>query len=55
MVNKLILYAAIMTLRLVELPASLIISSVSGILNGVSLVLTAAACLLFLGPFEPLK
>jgi hypothetical protein len=49
MVNNLILYAAIMTLWPIALPDSLIISSVSGIVNVMCLVLTAAASLLILG------
>jgi len=45
MVNNPILYAAIMTVWHVTFPGFLIISSVSGIVNVISLVLTAAACL----------
>ena len=49
MVKNPILYAAIMALWHVALPGFLIISSVSGIVNVMSHVLTAAACLLILG------
>jgi hypothetical protein len=49
MVNNLILCAAIMTLWPIALPVSVIISSVSGIVNVMSLVLTAAVCLLIFG------
>ena len=49
MVNNPILYAAVMTLWLVAFPGFLIISSVSGIVNVMCLVIPAAACLLILG------
>ena len=50
--NNPILYAAIMMLWLVALPGFLIISSVSGIVNVMCLVITAAAYLLILGSLE---
>ena len=46
MVNNPILYVAVMTVWHVAFPGFLIISSVSGIVNVMSLVLTAGACLL---------
>ena len=49
MVNNPILYAAIMIMWFVALPGFLIISRASGIINVVSLVLRATACLLILG------
>ena len=49
MVNNPILYAAIMVLWLVELPVFLIISVVYRIVNVMSLVVPATACLLILG------
>ena len=48
MVNNPILYAAITIMWFVALPGFLIISSVSGIVDVMSLVLTANACLLIL-------
>ena len=47
-VNSPILYAALMILWLVALPAFQIISSVSGIVNVISVVVPATACLLIL-------
>jgi len=49
MVNNPILFPAIMTLWLVAFPGFLIISSVSGIVNVMSHIISAAACLLILG------
>jgi hypothetical protein len=49
-VNKPIFYVAIMILWLVAFPGFLIIYCVSGIGNVMSVVVTAAACLLILGP-----
>ena len=46
------LYAAIMVLWFVALPGLQIISSVSGIVNVMSLVLPATACLLIVGSLE---
>jgi hypothetical protein len=51
MVNNPIFYAAIMTLWIVALPGFLIISSVSGIVNVMCHVITAAIYLLILGSF----
>ena len=47
-VNNPILYAAITTLWLVQFPGFIIISSVSGIVNVMCLVVPVAACLLIL-------
>ena len=52
MVNNQILYAAIMTPWLVALPGFLIISSVSGIVIVMSLVVPATAYLFILGSLE---
>jgi len=52
MVNNPILYAAIMTLWLVALQSFVIISSVSGIVNVMCLVVPAAACLLILSTLD---
>jgi hypothetical protein len=49
MVNNLIFYAVIMTLWHIAFPGFLIISSVSGIVSVMSVVVPAAACLLILG------
>ena len=49
MVNNPILYAAIMTLWLVAFPGFLIISSVSGTVNVMCLVVPVAACFLISG------
>ena len=51
MVINPILYAAIMTLWLVVFPDFLIISSLSGIVNVMSVVVPATACLLILYSF----
>ena len=51
MVNSQILYAAIMILWLVALAGLLIITSVYRIVNIMSLVVPATACLLILGSF----
>ena len=50
--NNQFFYAAIMTLWLVALPGFVIISSVSGIVNVVCLVIPAAACILILVSLE---
>jgi hypothetical protein len=52
MVNNPLLDAAIMTLWHVALPGFITISSVSGIVNIVCLVMPATACLLSFGLFE---
>ena len=52
MVNNPILCTAIMTLWLVALPGFLIISSVSGIVNVMSLVVPVACSLHILGSME---
>jgi hypothetical protein len=49
MVNNPIFYAPIMTLWLVALPGFLIISSISGVVNVMSIVVLVAACFLVLG------
>ena len=49
MFNNPILYGAIMMLWLVAFPGFLIISSVSGIVNVMSVVVPANPCLLFWG------
>ena len=54
MVNNPILYAAIMTHWLVAFPGFLIVSSVSGIVNVMCLVVPVAACLVILGCLEAL-
>jgi hypothetical protein len=51
MVNNPILYAAIITLWIVALPGFLIISSVSGIVDVMCLVIPEAIYLLILGSF----
>ena len=52
MVNSPILYGAIMTLWLVALPGFLIISSVSGIVNVLSIVVPTVPSLHILGSME---
>ena len=52
MVNNPILYAAIMTHWLVAFHGFLIVSSVSGIVNVMCLVVPVAACLVILGSLE---
>jgi hypothetical protein len=52
MVNNPVLYAAIMLLWLVALPAFQIVPSVSGIANVTCLVLPTTACILIFGSFE---
>jgi len=52
MVNNPFLYAAIVTLCLVALPGFLIVSSFSGIVNVMCLVMPAAVCLLIFGYLE---
>jgi hypothetical protein len=52
MVNNPVLYAAIMILWLVVLPAFEIISSVLGTVNVTSAVVPVLACLLILGTLE---
>jgi len=52
MVNNPLLYAAIVTLCIVALPGFLIVSSFTGIVNVMCLVVPAAACLLILGSLE---
>jgi len=47
-----VLYAAVVTLCLVALPGFIIVSSVSGIVNVICLVVAAAVCLLILGSLE---
>jgi len=52
MVSNRVLYAAIVTLCFVALPGFRIVSSVSGIVNVMCLVIPAAASLLILGSLE---
>jgi hypothetical protein len=52
MFNNPMLYAAVMMLWLVAFPGFVIISSVSGIVNIMCLVIPDAACLLILGSLE---
>ena len=52
MVNNPVLYATIMILLLVALPAFQIIPSVSGIVNVMCLVVPATVCILIFGSVE---